>query len=244
MDDLVITIDTDWTSDKVLESCFDLLNNYKVRATFFCTGPLNIDENKLKNHELAIHPNYKNIKRLGKEIEELLKIYPQTKGIRSHSLFTFSRLYPIYKRFNLKYESNYFMYFQENIKPFLMENNILQLPIYFEDDFHLSMFENLDLKRREAFSLKNLPLKKPGLKIFAFHPIHIFINTHQWEFYQQVKKYYHQPKKLLEFRERQKQQGIRNLFEELLSYIKENKIPSKTLYEINCNWRKSHNDNS
>ena len=55
-----------------------------------------------------------------------------------------------------------------------------------------------------------------------------------------AKKYYHQPEKLLKFRRSQKRPGIRDFFKEFLSYIKENKISCKTLYEINHDWRKEN----
>ena len=60
MNDFVITIDIDWAPKVVLEDCLDLLNHHKVKATFFCTGLLDIDKARFKNHELAIHPVYKN----------------------------------------------------------------------------------------------------------------------------------------------------------------------------------------
>ncbi|MFH1656472.1 MAG: hypothetical protein ABH956_01700 [Candidatus Nealsonbacteria bacterium] len=244
MNDFAITIDTEWVPDKVLEDCIDLLNYYNVKATIFCTGYININKDKLKNHELCIHPNFKNIETLEKEIGNLIKIYPKAKGIRFHALFTSSRFYPIYNKFNLEYESSYFMYLKDDIKPFLMGDNILQFPIYFLDYFHLFCFKSVGFKKQGLFSIKNFPLEKSGLKIFIFHPIHIFLNSNKLEFYQEAKKYYNQPDKLMELRRKQKEPGIRDLFKELLLYLKENKISSKTLLEINYEWRKKQDINS
>lgn len=119
-----------------------------------------------------------------------------------------------------------------------MINNILQLPIYFYDQAPWLMYENSGLKKEKLFSLSEPLLKKPGLKTFLFHPILIFINAYNLELYDKAKKYYHQPKKLLEFRKSHNKPGIRDLFIELIYYIKKNKISCKSLYEINYNWRR------
>jgi len=240
MNDFAITIDIDWAPKEVLEDCLNLLNAYNIKATFFCPSPLNIEKIQFKNHELAIHPNYKKIGGFEKNIKELLQIFPDAKGVRSHSLITSSLIYSIYRKFGLEYESNYSMYLQKNIQPFLMINNILQLPIYFFDQAPWLMYKNSRLEKEDLFLPSESLLKKPGLKVFLFHPIHVFINTHCLEFYEKTKRYYHQPKKLLRYQRRQKKLGIRNLFLELLSYVKKNKITCKTLYEINHDWRKEN----
>ena len=63
-----------------------------------------------------------------------------------------------------------------------MSNDILQIPIFFMDDTHIGWSINVNFKL-EQFNLKN-----NGLKVFVFHPIHIFLNTNDLKIYQRAKK--------------------------------------------------------
>ena len=224
---IIITIDIDWAHDEVLEKCVSILDKYGINATFFCTHKHNVHIRN--NHEMAIHPNYNYNDSYEETIKKLMEIYPQAKGVRSHCLYTYSKLYPIYEKYGLEYESNYLMYKQKGIKPFKMINNILQIPIFFADDTYIAM------SKKASFELEDINLKREGLKVFDFHPIHIFLNTKDLKTYQKAKKYYHKPEKLKDFYN--EGEGIYSLFMKLLNYIKTNSIRTYTMNEINNIWR-------
>jgi len=226
-DMLAMTMDVDWAPDVVVEKCASMLDEFNIKATFFCTHRCEI-----KNHELAIHPNFLNENQNYFEtLRKLISLFPGARGVRSHSLFTNSRLYPIYKQLGLSYESNYLMYRQTDIHPFKMLGDILQLPIFFMDDIHICLSPN-------SFDLKSLCLKKSGLEIFDFHPIHVFLNTRNLETYQKAKKYHQAPEELLKFYN--PKSGIETLFIRLLNEIEKEKIKTYTLSEIDEIWRQKH----
>jgi hypothetical protein len=231
-DTISITIDIDWAHDKVLENCVSILDEYKVNVTFFCTHKHNVHIGN--NHELAIHPNYNCNESYEETIRKLMKLFPKAKGIRSHGLHVDYKLYPIYKKYGLEYESNYFMYKQANIKPFKMSNDILQIPIFFMDDSHIGRSINANYKL-DQFNLKN-----KGRKVFVFHPIHIFLNTNNLKIYLDAKKYYHEPEKLKDFYN--EGEGTCSLFIRLLDYIKLNSMKLYTMDEVNNIWRSTTSD--
>lgn len=225
-----ITIDIDWADNEVLKKCVSILDKYGIRATFFCTHKHNVDIGN--SHELAIHPNYSCNESYEETIGKLMKLYPQAKGVRSHGLHIDSKMYSIYRKYGLEFESNYFMYKQENINPFKMSDDILQIPIFFMDDGHINRSINAD------FNLEQFNFENKGLKVFVFHPIHIFLNTSDLKIYQKAKRYYHEPDKLKDFYNTY--EGTYSLFIRLIECIKTNSIKTYTMNEISNMWGEEH----
>jgi len=60
-------------------------------------------------------------------------------------------------------------------------------------------------------------LKGPGLKVFAFHPVHVFLNTPTIEFYERNKPHYDDPAALRAARH--DGMGVRDLFSEVLEVL-------------------------
>jgi len=221
---IAITSDIDWAHDEVIKYMLSILDEYNTKITFFCTHEIKIKE--MSKHELAIHPNFTKDKTDRETIQELMSLYPGAKGTRSHSLYIHSRLFEIYQEFGLEYDSNYILP-NQIIKPFFIANNILELPIFFEDDSHLLKSANFDLSQFD--------LGRDGLKIFNFHPIHVFLNTEQISTYEKAKKYLHEPAKLEKFRNPNK--GTEDMFISLLDYLVDSGIRTLTLKEISDNYR-------
>lgn len=222
---IAITSDIDWAHDEVIEYMLSILEEYNIKITFFCTHEIKIKE--MNKHELAIHPNFTKDKTDRKTIQELMSLYPEAKGTRSHTLYIHSRLFEIYQDFDLEYDSNYILP-NQTIKPFFIANNVLELPIFFEDDSHLL--------ESTKFGISQFDLKGNGLKIFNFHPIHVFLNTRKTSDYQRAKKYLQEPRKLEKFRNPNK--GTEDIFISLLSYVKDNGLKTFTLKEISDSYRR------
>src|SRR3954466_13199870 len=100
---IVITFDTDWADDRILDDLLNLLATYNIRATFFCTNKSSCD---FSNHEIGIHPNFKSLE-FDRHVSELKDIFPDATGLRSHSLFFSERLRPVYFKYGIEYTSNY-----------------------------------------------------------------------------------------------------------------------------------------
>jgi hypothetical protein len=177
MNEVVITLDTDWAEDFMIEEAAQILIDAGVRATWFITDSKAYDV--LKNNrlfELGIHPNFGSDSTQGKcewhIILNLLKLVPHAVSSRSHRLITSHDIKRRLAFYNIKVDSTIFMPLVPNIVPFEVKynnerNTLCNLPIYWLDDVEKH-------RPRPNFTLRNKGLRNEGLKVFGFHPIHIF----------------------------------------------------------------------
>jgi len=226
---LALTFDIDWADDRVLAYTLDLLNKHHISATFFCTHKVT-----LGGHEYALHPNYDGLADREKAVGVLKEIFPEAHGVRSHRMnFAPGRDIGIYEKFGISYDSNYAMPGVSGIAPFHLMNDLVEIPFYFGDGF--LVHDGADAMDR--FDLRNWLDDQGGLKVFAFHPIHIFLNTNSNALYQQCRPHFKNSEKLWSMRN--KGTGVGTLFVELLRHISENQIQTGTLSEIEIAYRKS-----
>ena len=103
------------------------------------------------------------------------------------------------------------------------------------DDFVLKNKNYFPRNLSNIFRMPNYIDGRVGLKVFDFHPIHIFINTQSSEHYQQCKAYYQIPEELADLRF--EGIGVCTLFEDILKYLSKNNIKTKTLSELEMQFR-------
>ena len=185
---IFLTFDIDWASDDVFYYTLDLLNNYNVSATFFCTHDTKIlDElKKNKKYELGIHPNFNYLLngnfRYGKDYIEVLKYYkdivPESISVRSHSLTQQSNLLTEFSNHGLKFELNLLIpEYAGYLQPFKY-GDLMRVPYIWEDDVHCMFEWKYDVTKFLSYQ---------GVRVFNFHPIHIFLNTEKLDRYTTAK---------------------------------------------------------
>ncbi len=229
MDKIGITLDIDWVSDEVIKYVVDLLDEYQIKATLFATHESAFLKSLLikdKKYEIGVHPNFTSSNDWNEIIRDLKNIYPDAIGVRSHGLTQSSIIHGLFIENNLKYEVNTYIPLREGLYPYRRPvgqgKEMICIPFYWEDDCHFFNYSSFDLSQ--------LRLDKKGLKIYNFHPIHIFMNTKSNEHYESYKQFYHQLEVLMD--SRWKGKGIGTLFVELLQYLNKNRIPTYTCKEI------------
>ena len=223
MDKIAITFDIDWAPDEVVESVTNVLEEHRVKATFFATHRSDLLRSlDSAKYEIGIHPNFDKGTNHNRIIEDLKAIYPTAIGVRSHGLFQSSHVLQLFLDNGLKYDVNTFIPLREGLYPFTRLNKLVCIPFYWEDDTHFS--------NQTTFELSELQIHKRGLKIYNFHPMHIFMNTESRPHYISFKPFYQQPDILINHRNMGK--GIQTLFSELLGYLSDNTIPTYTCEEI------------
>jgi len=218
---IYLTIDIDWAHDTVLSDTIDLIEKAGVSATWFITHdtPLIARLKEIKNFELGIHPNFNFLlqgdQRNGKTAEEvvinLLKIVPDAKSVRSHSMTQSSKLLDIFKKNGLTHDCNHFIPIDAGIKlkPWILWNNMIRVPYFWEDDL-ACQYEQMGF---DSHDIKNLILN-PSLKVFDFHPIHVFLNTEHLDRYTSTRNLHNSPAELIKYRYRGL--GSRSKLEKLL----------------------------
>lgn len=239
---ICLSFDVDWAHEKVIEDVLLLLNEYKIKATFYTThlsGALNnVDPSAV---EVGIHPNFNNLLAGSGDhykaiIDELMNSYPDASGVRSHSLVQSGHILQHFEESGLRYDCNLFMPYREEIFPLIWTGNFVRLIYNWEDDVHY-------LKRR-TFTLNDWDFTGLPLVIFDFHPIHVYLNTEVNDRYEAAKKYHKDPERLLEHRNRTKVPGTRDFLISLLQHIQNNRIETMQLKTLAEKYRNNENGNN
>lgn len=221
-DEVVVTIDTEWCPDTVIADTVGLLDDHGVSGTLFSTHD---DGVNTAGHERALHPNF-----LADDTAEadalasVARAYPDATGLRSHGMYVHSPLRREYGTYAIEYESNYAAYLVEDLNPFWMFGEVVQFPVYFMDDTWLRLRDDPD-----ALPSVDELLCGPGLQVLGFHPVHVYLNTPDIDYYQERKDAYDDRDRLRE--ERYEGLGVRDLFVAVLKRL-ETSGESRTLGEL------------
>ena len=226
----ILTFDTDWAPDYAIDYVSQKLEKFKLKATWFVTHDSPAIQ-RLKNNplfELGIHPNFSTNSTQGNSMDEILqnlkKIIPKAKSIRTHGLLQSTEILLKFEKYKIENDVSILFYNEPFLKPHYSKPfKILRMPYYWEDDVAM-MSENdwNDVKTHMAVT---------GLKIFDFHPIHIFLNSNSMEEYNKIKtKSYPNIDETELLKSRNKTKGTNVFFENLIERIDDKK--THTISEI------------
>lgn len=226
MKSFFVTFDTDWVHECAVEYVVELLNKYNVQGTFFATGRYECLLREKDCHESGIHPNFNPILEgkggsLYEAIDSLLEIYPQSVGIRSHSLTQSSQILAYSFQKGILYDSN--QYNPNGGIPYKDYSGLMRFVHNYVDLGHL-----ID---RTELTIENMNINQEMINIFDFHPIHIYLNSPNLEFYQSI-KHLTTSKQSLNSSRNKKVRGIGDLFVEILVYMQANNISGGTLKNL------------
>lgn len=178
----IITLDTDWVPQFIMDYVLSLLGSYGIKSTLFLTGNYELPNNDLI--EASLHPHFLAALEEGKSFEdvivELKSLIPTAIGNRSHQLFWHNKLTNVFLNNGILYDSSVFLPFHPGLKP-IKVNKLVKMPYWWGDGFHI----------RNGFYLDrfDVPGKdKPGLKILNFHPINIYLNMNSIDEYVKMKQ--------------------------------------------------------
>ncbi len=217
-----VTLDIDWAHDDILADAIELVEAHRVPATWFVTHdtPLLSRLRSNPDFELGIHPNFNFLLngdgRSGKDamdvVERLLAIVPEAKCVRSHSTTQSSELLDLFKRKGLTHECNSFIPIQSEIelKPWLLWSGITRVPYSWEDDVACLYGPGSALSMNQLIGLA-------GIKVFNFHPVHVFLNTEHMDRYEKTRALHRSPQELRAHR--YEGAGTRTRFLELLGLM-------------------------
>ena len=232
---IFLTFDIDWAHDDVIRETIDILNAENVKATFFVTHDCDIlcELRENKNFELGIHPNFDpslNAESCSesytKVIDKMMQLVPEAKSVRSHALAQSTRMLIYYESCGLKIDANLYIPLSSGIicKPFAMWNNILRVPHFWEDDLEL-MANDIDNYDISSF------IDYEGIKVFDFHPLHVYMNNESIRRYERARPHFHNIKELSKLRNNGSD-GILCILNNLIREAKKKNYTFRTLDEL------------
>ena len=223
---IFITMDTDWCPAEVLQYALALFEKHALRCTIFTTGYYAaLATCDSRNFEIGVHPNFNDatVAQYERKLRDLLALYPNAQGVSSHAMLSSTPLLHLFKQAGLRYERNLLRYKEVAAKPFYYFNQLLRVPIFWEDDIWFSHDPHARFAAN-LFAPADLPL------VFNFHPIHLFLNTASLEHYARFKPDYHNVDKLVGHR--YEGYGVHSFFQSLITYMNTQQIACGLLSEL------------
>jgi len=146
-----------------------------------------------------------------------MELVPEAKSVRSHSMTQSSVLLDIFASVGLTHDVNQFIpaSMAGGFAPWILWNGLVRCLFCWEDDI-ACMSQSISL---EEPSVVDICRSSTGLKIFNFHPVHVFLNTESLERYEQTRSLHQEPKELIRLRYRG--YGTRSRLIELLQLCKQ-----------------------
>ena len=187
-----LTFDIDWAPDWAIELCARLVQDAGATATFFVTHPSAVLQDLRKASEaieLGIHPNFLEGSSHGSTpsgvLDTCLAMVPEARSMRTHGLVQSSALFELIADAypQIATDVSLFLPFHADLRPTQLffgrsKRALLRLPYYWEDDV-FAEWPGRDWNAR--------PTSSAGLSLFAFHPIHIALNSDTMARYRELK---------------------------------------------------------
>jgi polysaccharide deactylase WbmS-like protein len=226
-DVLFLTFDIDWAHDKVVEDTLSLVANAGVPATWFITHdtPLLSEMRLQEEWELGLHPNFNKLlagdpgngANAPEVVKRIIEIVPEARSVRSHSLTQNGNVLDLFKSLGLTHDVNHFVPSGTGLvmKPWLMWNGLTRVPYIWEDDYYCVAEGSSQPEMRPT----DLAQSAIGLKVFDFHPIHVFLNTESLDRYERTRPLHNDPSELI--KHRFEGYGTRNRLIDLLALAKQ-----------------------
>jgi len=215
---IFLTFDLDWAADAVIDDTIDLVEAAGAAATWFVTHDTPVLERLRANSrfELGIHPNFnflllgdgRNGADAGEVIDRLLAIVPEAKAVRSHSMTQSSLILDLFVQRGLTHDCNHFIPDEAGmtLRPWRYWGGLAKVPYFWEDDVYCLSERRTPIAEAAALD---------GLRVFDFHPIHVFLNTEDMGRYDDARPHLADAAALLE-RRASDCPGARQLLSELL----------------------------
>ena len=192
MDLPILTFDVDWAPDFVIDFVAERLIASQVRSTWFVTHISPAIE-RLRQYpelfELGIHPNFLPNSTHGTSIDGILShcmdLVPEATSMRTHGLAWSSQIFArILQDTPIEVDVSIFLPYQNHVTPVLFrygDQALWRIPYFWEDD--IEMYNPVP-----EWSLAKLTRSIVGLRIFDFHPIHLYLNSADMTAYERLKQ--------------------------------------------------------
>ncbi|MBI4798464.1 MAG: hypothetical protein HY794_06975 [Desulfarculus sp.] len=233
-DTLYLIFDMDWAADHVIQHTLDILEAHQARATFFLTNdsPLVRGLRGRQDIELGLHPNLppnpqapRPLEDPGLVLQDLRGLAPQSTSIRCHSLLNSTRLLELFAASGFRHEVSCYIPASAGLtlRPWRLWNGLIRVPFFWEDDINCLYGHGW---QPQSY------LDHPGLKVMAFHPIHVYLNMAQLEDYGRARPWLDSPERLAGLRRPSEAPGVASFLHSLLGLARRHGLAFGTISEI------------
>ena len=188
MDKIIVSFDMDWAPDFAIDFTAQLIHGMGIKSVWFMTHRSLASQRveSMQEAEIGIHPNFLQGSTQGKNtkqvMDNLMKEFPKAKSVRTHGMVYSASIAHMFAMYGFDIDSSVFLGGMKGIQPFVTRYNggqkILRVPYYWSDDGEMAY----------GGDWKHIDISSPGLKVMCFHPLHIFLNTDNWETYLNYKE--------------------------------------------------------
>jgi hypothetical protein len=185
-----ITLDVDWAPDFMIDASAEALVAREVRATWFVTHASPAIE-RLRERpdlfELGIHPNFLAGSSHGATPAEVVAhctaLVPEARAVRTHCLLQSTPLHDELLRGSaVEVDLSVFLPRARDVEPVVQwsaEGRLLRIPYVWQD--------NMEMYAPDPQWKIDVVLDAPGLRVFDFHPVHVWLNSASVEPYERLK---------------------------------------------------------
>lgn len=185
-----LTLDVDWAPDFMIDAAADALLAREVRATWFVTHDSPAIERlraEPQLFELGIHPNFLAGSSHGATPSEVVAhcaaLVPGARAVRTHCLMQSTPLHDeLLRGSGVEIDVSLFLPHATHVEPVVQwspAGRLLRLPYVWQDNMEM-------YSPQPRWSMDGL-LDPPGLRIFDFHPVHVWLNSAAFEPYERLK---------------------------------------------------------
>lgn len=190
MNGAAVTLDVDWAPDAAIDFTRELLVERRVKATWFVTHASPAID-RLRDHaelfELGIHPNFAAGSTHGTTTEEVvahcMRLVPDAISMRTHLLIQSTPIFDVLLRSTpIRVDASLLLPHARWVEPVEYQwkgTTLLRVPYVWEDDVEM-------LRDRPSWSACD-ELNAKGLRVFDFHPVHVFLNSADMRPYTELK---------------------------------------------------------
>jgi hypothetical protein len=185
----ILTFDIDWAPDFAIDGLAETLIERRVKSTWFVThhSPA-VDRLRRRPDlfELGLHPNFLPLSTHGATPEEIIshcsQLVPDALSLRTHCLVQSTPLLrTIARTTRIQADVSLFLPGMSGLRPFEQRfgsRSLLRVPFVWEDDVEMDA-------PAPDWHPKSI-LELDGLRVFNFHPIHVFLNSTQMDPYREL----------------------------------------------------------
>jgi len=187
---LCLSFDLDWAPDFAIDRAAELCIKSGVKATWFVTHSSPAVD-RLARHgelfELGIHPNFMTGSSHGRTYEEVIAycraLVPNAVSVRTHGVYQSGPLLAqIMSQTGVRVDSSILLPEMPHIRAVRVPTGagwLTRIPCFWADDYELS-------KDASRWTPADFAIA-PGVQVYVFHPIHVFLNTASLQQYQAMR---------------------------------------------------------